>query len=63
MGLKFSLQVFITLFCVIYVINGINGLNNGLGRTPPMGWNSWNRVIFIGGINVYYFAIFFFFFY
>ena len=18
-------------------------LNNGLGRTPPMGWNSWNR--------------------
>ncbi|EXX68266.1 uncharacterized protein OCT59_013002 [Rhizophagus irregularis] len=43
MGLKFSLQVFITLFCVIYVINGINGLDNGLGRTPPMGWNSWNR--------------------
>ncbi|CAB4442208.1 unnamed protein product [Rhizophagus irregularis] len=43
MGLKFSLRVFITLFCVIYVINGINGLDNGLGRTPPMGWNSWNR--------------------
>ena len=18
-------------------------LNNGLGKTPPMGWNSWNR--------------------
>jgi hypothetical protein len=41
MGSKFFLQV---LLCVICIINGINGLNNGVGRTPPMGWNSWNRV-------------------
>jgi hypothetical protein len=44
---KFSLPIFIVSFCaiyVIYVIDGINGLNNGVGRTPPMGWNSWNKV-------------------
>ncbi|CAI2177667.1 6173_t:CDS:10 [Funneliformis geosporum] len=36
--------VFITLFYVAYfVINGVNSLNNGVGRTPPMGWNSWNK--------------------
>ena len=39
-----SLLVFITLFYVIDVIDGTNGLDNGVGRTPPMGWNSWNRV-------------------
>lgn len=23
--------------------NGVSALNNGLGLTPPMGWNTWNR--------------------
>jgi hypothetical protein len=41
---RISLPVFITLFFVIYIIDGVNGLDNGVGRTPPMGWNSWNRV-------------------
>ncbi|RIA90982.1 Glycoside Hydrolase Family 27 protein [Glomus cerebriforme] len=36
-------SMFTTLFCLICVIIGVNGLNNGLGRTPPMGWNSWNK--------------------
>ena len=32
----------------LYIIVGIlfqiiYGLDNGLGRTPQMGWNSWNR--------------------
>jgi alpha-galactosidase len=47
------LLVFITF--VIFVIDGANGLNNGVGRTPPMGWNSWNKVgIFTNyyGINI-----------
>ena len=28
---------------VIYFIKIINGLNNGLAKTPQMGWNSWNK--------------------
>ena len=31
--------------CIIFVIffQIIYSLDNGLGRTPPMGWNSWNK--------------------
>ncbi|PKY57130.1 Melibiase family protein [Rhizophagus irregularis] len=43
MSLKVSLSMFMTLFGLICIINETNGLDNGLGRTPPMGWNSWNR--------------------
>jgi alpha-galactosidase len=27
----------------VLLIASVNCLNNGLGATPPMGWNSWNR--------------------
>ena len=27
----------------LYILKIINSLNNGLGRTPQMGWNSWNK--------------------
>ncbi len=29
--------LFLTIICVTL------GLDNGLGLTPPMGWNSWNK--------------------
>ena len=28
---------------VLALILTVNSLENGLGRTPPMGWNSWNH--------------------
>ena len=31
------------LFCVTFCFLGSLALNNGLGRTPQMGWNSWNH--------------------
>lgn len=52
MSLKVSLSMFMTLFGLICIINETNGLDNGLGRTPPMGWNSWNRVIVYCGMNI-----------
>ena len=35
------------LLCLLVVL--VCSLNNGVGRTPPMGWNSWNK--FRCGIN------------
>lgn len=35
-------------FILFYLIGIINCLNNGLGLTPPMGWNGWNKL----GCNV-----------
>lgn len=29
--------IFVLFICLAY------GLDNGLGKTPPMGWNSWNK--------------------
>jgi hypothetical protein len=52
MDLRVSFPMFTILFCLICIISGIKGLNNGLGRTPPMGWNSWNRVNIYCGVNV-----------
>ena len=26
-----------------YILNSLKCLHNGLGKTPPMGWNSWNK--------------------
>ena len=31
------------LIFFIYIIKVINCLDNGLGKTPQMGWNSWNK--------------------
>jgi alpha-galactosidase len=33
------MKLYILLLPVIYVL----ALDNGLGRIPPMGWNSWNK--------------------
>ena len=29
---------------VVLLAQGVLSLDNGLGRTPQMGWNSWNRI-------------------
>ena len=40
----FHSTTFSVLFVVSFVvIRSVNGYNNGLGLTPPMGWNSWNK--------------------
>ena len=31
------------LLLFIYILKKIISLDNGLGKTPPMGWNSWNK--------------------
>jgi hypothetical protein len=31
------------LVILFIVLVGINSLENGMGLTPPMGWNSWNH--------------------
>jgi len=28
---------------VVLLLTGVLSLDNGLGLTPPMGWNSWNH--------------------
>jgi len=28
---------------IIAIIITVSALDNGLGKTPPMGWNSWNH--------------------
>jgi alpha-galactosidase len=33
--------VIFVLICLEIIIG--MGLDNGLGLTPPMGWNSWNK--------------------
>jgi alpha-galactosidase len=33
----------IPLLILLGVISNSNALDNGLGRTPAMGWNSWNK--------------------
>jgi hypothetical protein len=30
------------VLCLLLVINSCDSLDNGVGRTPAMGWNSWN---------------------
>ncbi|RCX14816.1 alpha-galactosidase [Anaerobacterium chartisolvens] len=42
---------FVFMVCGIFVLPALNAeaLDNGLAKTPPMGWNSWN--IFHGNIN------------
>lgn len=31
------------IFVVTLILTTVNCLDNGLGLTPPMGWNSWNH--------------------
>ena len=40
---------FVCLAVAFALLQGAASLNNGLGRTPQMGWNSWNH--FGCGIN------------
>ncbi len=40
-GKKLSLTL--ALFLGVFTIKSTNALDNGLGLTPPMGWNTWNR--------------------
>jgi alpha-galactosidase len=40
---------FCAVACFLTVTEGLFALENGLARTPPMGWNSWN--IFGGSID------------
>lgn len=32
-----------SIVLILVLILAVNSLDNGLGRTPPMGWNSWNH--------------------
>jgi alpha-galactosidase len=32
------------LLLLLAVVYDTSALDNGLGRTPPMGWSSWNRL-------------------
>ena len=31
------------LLCLYLDMEGVQGLDNGLARTPPMGWLAWER--------------------
>ena len=38
------MNILLCVVCVVLTIAGTSyGLNNGLGQTPQMGWNSWNH--------------------
>lgn len=39
--MKNSYAIFISLILVFVGI--VKAIDNGLGKTPPMGWNSWNH--------------------
>ena len=36
-------RIFLLLFVVAFAFTAAHALDNGLARTPPMGWNSWNK--------------------
>lgn len=35
--------IFATLLIVLTIVQRIHSLENGLARTPPMGWLAWER--------------------
>ncbi|KAL6074817.1 Alpha-galactosidase A [Balamuthia mandrillaris] len=41
------------VFVVLAVLRGCSGLNNGVARTPPMGWLSWERYACITDCDTY----------
>jgi hypothetical protein len=40
-SISFCRFMIMIVFCILIVAT--IALDNGLGKTPPMGWNSWNR--------------------
>lgn len=36
-------HIVLIILGLLALANHINGLDNGLARTPPMGWLSWER--------------------
>ena len=46
-GKKTSKSLIVTIISVIMLSEsgraGVYALSNGLGLTPPMGWNTWNK--------------------
>ncbi len=44
MRARMSLPVFLACVCLALLASGSSvALDNGVARTPPMGWNSWNK--------------------
>ena len=37
------MESILATFFLIFLFKKISSLNNGLGRTPQMGWNTWNK--------------------
>lgn len=37
------MRPYLTVFIFLCLCLLASQLDNGLGRTPPMGWNSWNK--------------------
>jgi alpha-galactosidase len=37
-------SVFIAAACLTWFTSSLPALDNGLAKTPPMGWNSWNKI-------------------
>lgn len=35
----------------------VRGLDNGVGRTPPLGYNTWSFIIYIYTGSIYLFSI------
>ena len=42
-------MIIFVIFLAFSLLSGTQSLNNGLARTPQMGWNSWNH--FRCGVN------------
>ncbi|HEX6285173.1 MAG TPA: glycoside hydrolase family 27 protein, partial [Pyrinomonadaceae bacterium] len=38
-----KIRTLVTTFFLFFCWTNVNALNNDLARTPPMGWNSWNK--------------------
>ena len=38
-----KLRVICIFFLLIICVAPASALDNGLAKTPPMGWNSWNK--------------------
>jgi len=34
---------YINITLAALLASNVQGLNNGVGLTPPMGWNTWNK--------------------
>jgi alpha-galactosidase len=43
MNCSFKRRLALLLFVVAFAFSAAHALDNGLAKTPPMGWNSWNK--------------------